>query len=102
MARATSSLPVPLSPVISTGISEGATMAIRLKTCCIAGLAPKSSPGSEGSRRGFRGRRLHLRLRDRAADGFRRLLQIEGLGEILEVAVAEARGPRYPSCHGRS
>jgi hypothetical protein len=41
-AAATSSLPVPLSPTISTGASVGAARAIRLKTSCIGGLAPSN------------------------------------------------------------
>ena len=42
MARATSSLPVPLSPVISTGTSVGATRAMLLKSSCMAGDVPMS------------------------------------------------------------
>src|SRR2546426_175300 len=45
MARATSSLPVPLSPVMSTQASRGATRAMRLKTACIGALAPTISSG---------------------------------------------------------
>src|SRR4029077_11639131 len=50
MARATSSLPVPLSPVMRTQASRGATSAMRLKTACMARLWPMiSSGGSAGS-----------------------------------------------------
>ena len=37
---ATSSLPVPLSPVISTVLSVGATFSTRRKTRCMRGLTP--------------------------------------------------------------
>ena len=39
MARATSSLPVPLSPRMSTAASVGATRSIRRSISCIFGLA---------------------------------------------------------------
>ena len=39
-AAATSSLPVPLSPVSSTRASVGATRAISARTCCMAALSP--------------------------------------------------------------
>ena len=44
IAAATSSLPVPDSPVISTRASVGATRAIIARTCSIAGLSPIISP----------------------------------------------------------
>ena len=40
IARATSSLPVPFSPVISTRAAVGPTLSIRSCTCWSAGLAP--------------------------------------------------------------
>jgi hypothetical protein len=40
MARATRSLPVPVSPVSSTVASVPATFSITSKTRCIAGLSP--------------------------------------------------------------
>ncbi len=43
-ARATTSLPVPLSPVTRTVASDAATRARRSSTSCIAGLLPMSSP----------------------------------------------------------
>jgi hypothetical protein len=43
-ARATSSLPVPLSPVISTVASDGATLSIVARSCCIAGESPIIEP----------------------------------------------------------
>ncbi len=46
IARAISSLPVPLSPVISTVERVGATLRATANTCCIAGLAPTIWPGS--------------------------------------------------------
>ena len=42
-ACATISLPVPLSPRISTGAVVGATLRMKLKTDCICGLAPSMS-----------------------------------------------------------
>ena len=39
MAREMSSLPVPLSPVMSTPALVGATFSISWKSCCIAGAA---------------------------------------------------------------
>jgi hypothetical protein len=53
MAAATNSLPVPLSPVMSTGSAVGATRPMVLNTCTIAGVRPISSssapPSSSGS-----------------------------------------------------
>ena len=43
-ARATSSLPVPLSPVISTVASDCATLSIVARSCCIAGDSPIIEP----------------------------------------------------------
>ena len=40
MARATSSLPLPFSPVISTRAAVGPTLSIRARTPCSAGLEP--------------------------------------------------------------
>jgi len=40
VARATNSLPVPLSPVISAVASEAANWPISLNTCCIGSLRP--------------------------------------------------------------
>ncbi len=47
MARATSSLPVPLSPVIKIGTSETATFRIVAKTACISGHCPSIPPLSD-------------------------------------------------------
>ncbi len=43
MARATSSLPVPVSPQISTPASVGATFSMKLWTARISGLSPTMS-----------------------------------------------------------
>ena len=51
MARATSSLPVPLSPVTSTVAAVGAHLAIAVKTRCIAGDSPTSPCGASGLRK---------------------------------------------------
>ena len=50
MVRATNSLPVPLSPVMSTEAVLGATSSISRKTSCIALEAPTSEPSSPLSR----------------------------------------------------
>ena len=47
MARAMSSLPVPVSPVMSTVESVGATLATRARTACRAGEAPTISSNME-------------------------------------------------------
>ena len=44
--RATSSLPVPDSPVISTVLRVGPTLRIRVLTACIGGLSPTSASRS--------------------------------------------------------
>ena len=94
MARATSSLPVPLSPVMSTQASRGATRAMRLNTACIAGLRPTNSSGAGGVALGRRGRLGGRPSLQRALDGLQRLAQVERLCEIVEGAVLH--GP-----HGR-
>ena len=45
-ARATSSLPVPDSPVISTLLRVGPTLRIKVLTACIGGLCPTSASRS--------------------------------------------------------
>ena len=45
-ARATSSLPVPDSPVISTVLRVGPTLRIKVLTACIGGLSPTSASRS--------------------------------------------------------
>ena len=47
MARAMSSLPVPVSPVIRTVESVGATLATRARTACRAGDSPTISSNME-------------------------------------------------------
>ena len=82
-ARATSSLPVPLSPVMSTQASVGATRAMRLNTACIAGLRPTSSSPIGLERRG----RLLDRpgpAGERPGDRVERLVQVERLGQVVE------------------
>ena len=60
MARATSSLPVPLSPRISTVTSCAATRPIALYTSCMAGQRPSStSPVAGAASLGHRGRHAH-------------------------------------------
>ena len=50
MVRATSSLPVPLAPVISTEAVLGATISIRWKISCIFLEAPIRLPSEPASR----------------------------------------------------
>ncbi len=56
--RAISSLPAPVSPLISTEASVGATLAISRRTCSIAGLRPMmrgaTTPCTASSRRSAR------------------------------------------------
>src|SRR4051812_1009330 len=49
MARATSSLPVPLSPVMSTGTSWAATRPMALYASPIAGQGPTTAPSASRS-----------------------------------------------------
>jgi hypothetical protein len=52
MARATTSLPVPLSPAMTTLAFEGATRFTRSKTRCMAGPEPiMSVPGASAAMR---------------------------------------------------
>jgi len=51
IARAISSLPVPLSPVISTRLRVGATLAIWRRRSCMAGVLPSSSQRASTARR---------------------------------------------------
>ena len=50
MVRATSSLPVPLAPVMSTDAVLGATISIRRKISCIFREAPLRRPSEPVSR----------------------------------------------------
>ena len=50
MVRATSSLPVPLSPVMSTDAVLGATISIKRNTSCIFFEGPTSEPSTPTSR----------------------------------------------------
>ena len=61
MPRATSSLPVPLSPKISTAESVGATRSTIRSTSCMRGLAVRMPP--KGSAPGSRARRATLSRR---------------------------------------
>ena len=59
MARATSSLPTPVSPMISTGASERAAASTWAYTSCMARLLPiiPNLPSSPGENRVSRRRR---------------------------------------------
>ena len=63
MARATTSLPVPLSPVISTVASVGATISISSHTFFMAGALPISSVEGDTSCRFSRRRTTSRRAR---------------------------------------
>ncbi len=87
MARATSSLPVPVSPVIRTGASEAAERPICFQIASIAALVPRRAlrPSSLGGR----GQRLGQgALLERALQGLEEDGEIEGLGQVVEGAVA--------------
>ena len=101
MARATSSLPVPLSPVISTEASVGATSAIRLKTSCIAGLRAQqllaqARPASPAVRP-----RPVAAMRQRPVDHRGGLLQVERLGQVIERAVLHRGDGHVQIAEGR-
>jgi hypothetical protein len=49
MARATSSLPTPVSPVMSTGVRLSATRPIDFHTSSMAGLDPTMVAGSSSA-----------------------------------------------------
>ena len=92
MARATTSLPVPLSPVISTVASVGATISISSVTFLIAGLLPISSvPGSDflqvlAQADHFAPRALVLQ---RVGHQVRELVGIHRLGDVVVGAVLQ-------------
>ena len=96
-ARATSSLPVPVSPRISTVESVGATLAIRRRTVAMPGESPTRS-GAPSSRwsRCFSARYLLVssRLFGHAVEHGLQVDQLAGLGQVVERPVPQ-RG------HGR-
>ena len=61
-ARATISLPVPLSPRISTGAVVGATLRMKVNTACIGALAPSMSSNDLGPLRLLHGAVFLLEL----------------------------------------
>src|SRR5574341_1158935 len=81
MAFATSSLPVPLSPWISTGTSAPATAAMRSNTAFIAGLPPIGDLVFE------------LPELEEPVHGNEQLLVGEGLGQVIE-------GPVFDGLYG--
>ena len=94
-ARATSSLPVPVSPVISAVRACGARRRIRSNSSCMAGAAANHSAEFQALGQ------LALELQYRAARGrlvanagqqLAKALQVEWLGE--EIHGAELRPPR--------
>ena len=62
MVRATNSLPVPLSPVISTVAVLGATCSITRKISCICADAPTSRPSAPLSRKRRRSDSFSVRV----------------------------------------
>ena len=91
MAAATSSLPVPLSPVISTQASRGATRAMRLNTACMAGLRPTISSGTdvEADRSPAGAAVLLIAPLQGPGHGFQGLVQVERLGQVIEGAALD-------------
>ena len=63
-ARATSSFPLPLSPVTRTVASVGATRATRSKTRCIGALSPTKPSKPSRASRSWRSRRTSSSRRD--------------------------------------
>ena len=101
MARAASSLPVPLSPRRWTQASDGATTAIRLKTSCMARRVADDRlrrPTCERPASRFGRRRPAL---DRALDRPLGRGQIERLQQILEGPVADGLHRRGQVAEGR-
>src|SRR5881392_2065085 len=80
-ARATSSLPVPDSPVMSTVACDCASRPIARNTSCIAGACPRISGASAAA------------LIERAAYELDRVIDVEGLGQVFERSALE-RGDR--------
>ena len=87
-ARATSSLPVPDSPVMSTVVFDCERRPIARKTSCIAGAWPSISGAAPVSASTGAGRR---RLDHRAADERDGVIDVERLRQILEGAALERR-----------
>ena len=86
MARATTSFPVPLSPVISTVASVGATISISSTTFFMAGLLPISSVLGKTSWRFSRSRTTSRRARlcsSALYDQVRQLVRIHRLGDVI-------------------
>ena len=87
MARATSSLPVPVSPVMSTGASEAAARPISFQMASIAVDVP-TRPARAGGGGGLVSACDSAALLDRALDGGEERREIERLGQVVEGAVA--------------
>ena len=87
-ARATSSLPVPDSPVISTVAFDCDRRPIARNTSCIAGAWPSISGVSAADGAAACRRR---RLGARAADQRERVVDVERLRQVLERAALERR-----------
>jgi hypothetical protein len=88
--RATSSLPVPVSPLIITGTSVAATLAIRSRTCAIAGdrpmmRVPAAGPASSRRSAWFSSSSAALQ---RAAHGFGQAIRAERLLDEVVGALA--------------
>ena len=86
MACATSSLPVPLSPVMRTLARLGATCSMTSNTCCIAGLLPTMcvEPEVVLEARAELGRLVLERPPvERTADDEHELVDLERLGQVV-------------------
>ena len=97
MAWATSSLPVPVSPWISTLASVGAMRFSRSMTSCICGLLPitPSKPNFSSSRR-FSSAfcRRSRRLAEALSVTARKLAQVERLEQVVERPLLHGRDGR--------
>ena len=97
-SRATSSLPVPVSPKMSTVDCVGATLAISVRTRSMPAEVPTSRgvPSMRSSRRlSARYCCVSLRLILHAAHQRFDFDQLAGLGEIIERAVAQGGDGRF-------
>ena len=93
MARATSSLPVPVSPVMRTGASEAAARPIcfqmaSMAALCADELAAARRAGGARRRRARRQGALQGALAQGALHRGEQEGQVEGLGDVVEGAVA--------------
>ena len=104
-ARATSSLPVPLSPLIRIVVRLGAAWMIRSNTCRIRGLRPMISPNRLCVRLEVLAQRAVLGdqppLLQRVAEDDQHLVVLERLGDVVERAALHRRDRALDRREGR-